>query len=267
MILKGIQSLPNNKSLIFPGGFDHHAVIFEMKKEENGCVLKLYNSGSGTDHSPSAPSTKFVVPQYFLGKDVNLEEIIRLLCSLYTYPLKRPFNTVVKQLIVDRGGIPLPSSETHSLQDRGNCALKSLSTWIHAKIGTGILEVTPELVIAARNMSPPLDIQPAQGQWIRLCHLIKMVAYEQIRADLKKSFFTKDGSSLNKGRCSMMVNEIYRVTPQIRLPISRTNALLYLQSLVEKIVTTSAIDHYRKKKFPSHISPNLPKQNTLHENK
>lgn len=251
-----LQTFKDGDCVILPGGTKDHAILYEWKKENGKWYLKIYNAGAGAELSKKR-FDRFNVPCYEIEDINSLQSIVTELYALM--PLKYDevekyqgaLSHAVENIVTSHGGKKLPHEETHCLQDRGNCTVKSIIAWFHEQTALMTITITPEMVEAAAKYAPAAQKTLSQlvGKQISLNRFFKVVGYENVQADLDKIFFTNVGSQPSPEIIEKRKYLIYEKVSRFNVGkrIKQKIAKKYLSSLAKKIHRESAIERFEKK--------------------
>lgn len=138
-ILRKISNLAAGQSCIFTGGYQGHAVLYEIKRElEGGFSFTIINTGEGSPGKGSR--TQDVKYVNLASEELSLEFMVELL----NYKVKKPsehtptMEEVLKNVDGHLFHTSLPNlamGRSHGLQKKGTCSIRCLHSWLHGKMG------------------------------------------------------------------------------------------------------------------------------------
>jgi hypothetical protein len=169
----------------------------------------------------------------------------------------------MRDVIIKNGGIENTSYyETHRLQDRGNCAWKGFSTWIHKQCEGIYVSITDSMIQRCREKYPYFEQSliklRAAGTPMPLHYFMKMIAYERVHAQLSSLFsvsLEKDSTDQIhekiKAKTSVYAKtacERYLKERPKKSALDEKKVELYLSTLALNILQSDATTRYQSQK-------------------
>lgn len=254
ILSKKVLALQDGESMLFFNGVFQHAIVTEIKKTGNNAVFKIYNSGFGGVQSPFC-KYKFLVPQYQIPQK-NIKIVLCEMAALDSVfkkstgdPRGEKLSKVFHTIFSSQGGIQLPSSETHTFQDRGNCAWKSLSTWVRKQSNLCHFKITDAMIKVAEAKAPyakDVLVKLHKGnKEISLNYFMKIIGYEYAREQIQKKF-----SHFKNAKLWLYARLIHFSLPTFLKSEKTSSADVekYISTLVSRVTKEDVLTRYKYKK-------------------
>ena len=174
-VAKEIENLKAGESMIFPGGFTTHAVIYKVRREkDNTYTFVIINTGAGATVLHSALKRKNELPE---GKCFD-DEFVNLKADEITNPeflmdlglaknIEDPENKGVMGMLypllthlLKGTKAKIISGREHELQVNGTCTYSSIESWLESELDPVLFKS----IIQFMNKKGLQNLQEVRGQ-------------------------------------------------------------------------------------------------------